>query len=93
MARVLNRYKHPIPDNAVYIGRPSKWGNPFEMTGSKSRETSLADYEDWLMTQPELIAAAKKELVGRDLVCFCAPKACHGDFLLKIANSQGTENE
>jgi len=35
MPKVLNkrdigRFK-PIPDNTVYVGRPSKWGNPFKI--------------------------------------------------------------
>jgi hypothetical protein len=31
--------------------------------------------------------AAKRELSGKDLVCFCAPKGCHGDVLLEVANA------
>ena len=27
--RVLNRRTDTIPPGAVYVGRPSKWGNPF----------------------------------------------------------------
>lgn len=38
------------------------------------------------MTHPELVELAKKELKGKDLVCWCAPKLCHGDVLLEIAN-------
>ena len=36
-----------------------------------------------------LIQEIKDELKGKDLVCFCAPKLCHGEVLLRIAN--GTE--
>lgn len=39
-------------------------------------------YRKWL-NRPELVAAAKRELFGKDLVCFCAPKTCHGDVLLE----------
>lgn len=42
---------------------------------------------EWLRSQPELILAAKRELAGKDLVCFCAPKGCHGDVLLEVANT------
>jgi hypothetical protein len=27
------------------------------------------------------------ELRGKDLVCWCAPEACHGDVLLRLANA------
>jgi hypothetical protein len=33
------------------------------------------------------MAAAKTELRGKDLVCWCAPKLCHADVLLEIANA------
>ena len=29
--------------------------------------------------------AALPELRGKDLVCWCAPLACHGDLLLRLA--------
>jgi hypothetical protein len=80
----------------VYIGRPSKFGNPFthlqHLGGSliivDSREEAIARYEEWLMDQPELIATIKSELKGKSLGCYCAPLACHGEVLLKIANSK-----
>lgn len=87
MPQVLNNRKHHIPPQAVYIGRPSRWGNPFPLGDFRSREECLAAYAEWLFAQPELIEAIKRELRGKDLVCYCAPKACHGDLLLKIANA------
>ena len=29
MRLLLNKYKDNIPSDAVYIGRGSKWGNPY----------------------------------------------------------------
>ena len=86
MARVLNKYRDHIPKGAVYIGRPSKWGNPFVIGKDGNRNEVVDKYRKWLMDRPELVAAAKRELFGKDLVCFCAPKTCHGDVLLEIAN-------
>lgn len=86
---VLNKHKLPgngTPPNAVYIGRPSKWGNPFAISPTHSRAYVITQFEQWLKTKPELMAAAKRELKGKDLVCFCAPLACHGDVLQRIAN-------
>jgi Domain of unknown function (DUF4326) len=31
------------------------------------------------------------ELRGKDLLCFCAPAACHGDLLLRLANTSRDE--
>lgn len=75
-----------IPAGAVYVGRPSKFGNPIHLQSERGRESVLQRYEDWLMTQPELLAAARAELRGKDLVCHCAPKPCHADILMRIAN-------
>jgi hypothetical protein len=38
-----------------------------------------------LLNSPELLKQLG-ELRGKDLVCFCAPNACHGDVLVKIVN-------
>lgn len=86
MPTVLNKYKSGIPKGSVYIGRPSKWGNPFAIGDGASRDAVVAKYAEWILSQPALIAAAKRELRGKDLVCFCAPQKCHGDVLLDIAN-------
>jgi len=87
MPKVLNKYKDKIPNGAIYIGRPSKWGNPFVIEKGVSREVVINKYKKWLYEHPELIEACKRELVNKDLVCFCAPKSCHGNVLIEIANS------
>lgn len=74
-----------IPKGAVYVGRPTKWGNPFEMGKHGNRDEVVAKYKAWVVDQPELMAALD-ELKGKDLVCWCAPEACHADVLLKLAN-------
>ena len=88
--RVLNKHTITLErhDEAVYIGRPTKWGNPFHIVpGKQTREQVVQRFAEYLRNNPELMAAARKELRGRDLLCFCAPLACHGDILLEVANS------
>ena len=77
----------------VYIGRPSKWGNPFSHLAPDrtiaefrvaSRQEAIARYEEWLLGQPELVAALP-ELRGKVLGCWCAPKPCHGEVLVRLA--------
>jgi hypothetical protein len=85
--KVLNKYKDYIPKKAVYVGRPTKWGNPYGL--GMGREWCLHMFEfNYLAKHPELIEAAKKELKGKDLVCFCAPLRCHADIWLRIANEE-----
>jgi len=76
----------------VYIGRPSKWGNPFTHKAGTcaqfiqpSREESVECYRRWLLTQPHLMAALP-ELKGKVLGCWCKPNSCHGDVLAELAN-------
>lgn len=78
----------------VYIGRPSVWGNPFShQHGTKAqyrvatRDEAVAAYEKWIRSLPELIKLARQELKGKVLACWCAPQACHGDVLARIANN------
>lgn len=72
--------------NWVYIGRPSRWGNPFHIGRDGTREQVIAKFRAWVLGQPSLIASIKHELKGKDLICCCAPLPCHGDVLLEIAN-------
>lgn len=90
---VLNIHKvGPYYD--VYIGRPSKWGNPFthrkDNTIAKflvaTREEAVEAYRDWIKAQPELLAALP-ELKGKRLGCFCKPQSCHGDILAEMADA------
>jgi hypothetical protein len=86
MCKVYNKYHNNAPKGAVYIGRPSKWGNPFTIGVDGTREEVINKYEKWLCSNPALISEATRELVGKDLVCFCSPKSCHGDILIRVAN-------
>lgn len=81
MPRVLNKHRDGIPQGAVYIGRPSKWGNPFVMSEYGSREAVVRAYRQYLWNNKTLMAQLH-ELRGKDLVCYCAPRSCHGDVLL-----------
>jgi len=69
----------------VYIGRPSKWGNPFVIGRDGTREQVIKKYRDWIATRPELLAQLS-ELRGKTLGCYCKPEACHGDVLADLAD-------
>ena len=91
------RKSNQVGANEVYIGcqtrngwRKSKWGNPFRLPHNASTEQRaevIAMYRRWLLGQSGLMAALP-ELRGKDLLCWCAPEACHGDVLIELANSE-----
>jgi hypothetical protein len=85
MSKTLNRKTSGVPQGAVYIGRPSKWGNPFVIGKDGTRSEVIARYRAYLLGNAELMAALS-ELRGKDLVCWCTPCACHGDVLTALAN-------
>ena len=72
----------------VYIGRGSKWGNPFIMKdwSDEERNRVCDEYENWFMGQKHLIESLP-ELKNKVLGCYCKPKRCHGDFLAQLANN------
>ena len=81
--RVVHCRKKPFD---VYIGRPSKWGNPVKLKKGDDREGVLREYREWLLQQHELMAHLH-ELQGKVLGCWCKPQSCHGDILAELADS------
>lgn len=85
---VLNKYHGPPPAGAVSIMRPGPWGNPFSIPGDGTRDKVVEKYRRWLWAKIKAdpaFAARVRELHGKDLVCCCAPAACHGDVLARAA--------
>lgn len=76
------------PPGAVVVARPTRWGNPYSI-GRYGRTEALRLYREWITSMPELVAAVRQELAGRDLACWCPlDQPCHADLLLDLANSQ-----
>lgn len=69
----------------VYIGRPSKWGNPFVIGRDGGRDEVIDKYRQWLMSQQALLEEVHT-LKGRTLGCWCSPQSCHGDVLAELAD-------
>lgn len=81
---VLNKHRDRIPADAIDIMRPSKFGNPFRIGTNGDRASVIHLYEVWLKNQIHRGAVTAEELAamdGKDLVCCCRPRACHGDVL------------
>ena len=67
----------------VYIGRPSKWGNPFIIGKDGSRLEVVEKYRAWILSKPELLKDLP-ELKNKILGCWCAPNVCHGHILIEL---------
>lgn len=74
----------------VYIGRPSKWGNPFVIGKDGTRKEVIKKYELWVRQQHHLMESIH-ELKDKTLGCWCHPKACHGDVLAKLVSEVYTD--
>jgi hypothetical protein len=77
-----------MPEGAVYVGRPTRWGNPYPVWETGGPELAVAYYRAWLGTDGAGLAVrAGWELRGRDLACWCPlDQPCHADVLLELAN-------
>jgi len=69
----------------VYVGRPSKWGNPYIVGKDGTREEVIQKYRDYIVNNERLLESLS-ELKGKCLACWCAPLPCHGDVLMELAN-------
>jgi hypothetical protein len=79
-----------MPDNAVYVGRPTKWGNPFRIgKEAEDAKDAVELYKEYLQDNVGIRTRAQVELKGKNLVCWCKPgQPCHADILLKVANAE-----
>ena len=89
--RVVHCEREPFD---IYCGRgsrslgvpASKWANPFRIGRDGTREQVIAKHRQRVLKQPQLLAALE-ELRGQTLGCHCAPRACHCDTLVELANA------
>jgi hypothetical protein len=101
MPDIFNKHHKNAPKGAIYVGRPTKWGNPFThdpkvymayansktpMTLCNSREEAVTSYRNMVMSNKKFLDEIRAELRDKDLVCWCHPAACHAEVLMEIAN-------
>jgi hypothetical protein len=77
---VVNKYTHIKTSEDVYIGRGSFWGNPFVIGKDGDRDDVVRKYAEMICDNQEMLSRLH-ELRGKNLVCYCAPKLCHGHVL------------
>lgn len=79
------------PEGAVYVGRPSQWGNTFSIeecgTAAKAVMMEEHDLNKFMCFHPEEFEKWIAPLRGKDLMCWCSlAEPCHADVLLEFAN-------
>ncbi len=87
---IMNRHtdREFLDEDAVPITRPNRWGNPFVIGRDGDRETVIARYREWLWNRVKTGVIPLEDIAalhGRQLVCVCKPKDCHGDVLASAA--------
>jgi hypothetical protein len=89
MSKIVHCNKEPYD---VYIGRPSKWGNPYTHHADKetlaefiveTRDEAIQKYKEYILNNEPLLNDLH-ELDGKTLGCWCKPNSCHGDVLIEL---------
>jgi hypothetical protein len=95
MLQVVNRHTHKPTLNDIYIGRGSALGNPYPITATSDRTQVIELYRVWLdekiQADDEAVCDALNHIAylyatghSVNLVCFCCPRACHGDVIIAV---------
>lgn len=93
-----------MPPNTVYVGRGSRWGNPYKVEGDITQKKAVQLYAEEIIPYRHkgdksslhhfLLSVAnmddiKHSLKGKNLACWCRlDQPCHADVLLEIANHE-----
>lgn len=86
-----------MPENTIYVGRPTMWGNPFSVHPDEGgRRLAVQLFREWLEDEWNVSEAERREwnlenvhlLRGVNLACFCPlDEPCHADVLMELANA------
>lgn len=90
-----------MPPNTVYVGRPSRWGNPYKIgfIPNFSAKDAVMAFRGWFTRNPAYRRIERKfgkppvdeidQLRGKNLACWCRlDQPCHADVLLELANGK-----
>jgi hypothetical protein len=75
-----------VPAGAIYIGRGSKWGNPFRIGADGDRAAVIAKRERWVADQHHLLARSTS-CAAATSSAFTRRSPCHGDLLRRLDNA------
>ncbi len=89
MHKVYNANKDLLPIQHTYVDRNrSMFGNRFIIGKHGDRAEVVAKHKAWVNApeQADFRNLIRKELRGKNLVCWCVPRQCHATELMRIAN-------
>lgn len=80
----------------VFIGRAGKgeagtFGNPFRLRAEETRGATIERFRDWFLKRVDEDVDFRRSVLGlqgKRLVCFCAPRDCHGDVIAAWLNNR-----
>lgn len=89
-----------MPENTVYVGRGSRWGNPFKVGVDGTAKECVEKYSKWLLPYDKRtgdidefllsdcnLTEIELALKSKNLACWCKEgEPCHADILLQLAN-------
>lgn len=79
-------HREDLPDGVVFVGRPSRWGNPEPLRAERERRANVLRFRDLIADNAAMRGEAMRLLAGKALVCYCFPKRCHADVWWRAAN-------
>jgi hypothetical protein len=75
-----------MPQGAVYVGHPTAWANPFKVgarnpfgTITQDNRHAVSVYLGFAPQSERLVVAAREQLAGKDLACWCGLCDMHAD--------------
>ena len=74
----------------IKVDRGTPWGNPFVMRGEHERDLVCDQFEQYALWRLTIDPHWLQPLKGKNLGCWCAPKRCHAETLLRLANQEAT---
>lgn len=84
----MHRIGKKVPEDCVYVGRPSPWGNPYAKGPHADREDVINKFRDYaekrIQMEPEWLSPLKGATA---LVCWCSPLPCHAQVLLDLLDA------
>lgn len=90
---IRNKNKYP-EEKLVYIGRPSKYENPFKLQNKYDdfeREVVVEKFRKLFYDKIESNSTFLNDILslrGKILYCYCKPKQCHGDIIIEFLNNK-----
>ena len=89
-----------MPENTVYVGRGSKYGNPFVVGKDGTRDECIEKFIKYFQpythregSMDEFFISlmfyeeVMQDLKGKNLACWCKEgEKCHADYLLNLVN-------